>query len=81
MSKKTITLKIQTTRGSETFTFDETDKVSKVISDVVEKFGYQADGNYTLVFEKTELSPERPLISYHLPDNAVLNLTDTGGGV
>lgn len=80
MSKKEIKLKIETGRGSDTFTFDETAKVSEVIAVVVNKFDYQS-GNYSLVFGTEVLSQERPLVSYHLKDGDVLQLSDTGGGV
>ncbi len=80
MSKKEITITIQTGRGSEAFTFNQTTKIEDVIKQVIEKFGYQS-GNFSLVFGTEVLTPERPLVSYHFNGETVLQLSDTGGGV
>lgn len=79
--KHEITLTVQTGRGSADFEVAQTTKVADLIAKVIERFDYPANGVYSLVKETEVLAPERTLISYHLADQTILQLSETGGGV
>lgn len=78
---KNLTIKIETTEGTWENDFDKTAKVQEVISAVIQHFGFASNGKYELRLESdpnTALSPERPLISYHINDGDTLIFTDLG---
>jgi hypothetical protein len=80
---ETIILTIETPKGKwENAAFAKTTKVQEVIQQVITKFGFAPDGNYKLKVKGQNdfLEPERPLVSYHLPDHTVLVFTDLGKG-
>lgn len=81
--KHQITVTIQTGRGSDDFTFSQQTKVIDVIKAAVERFGFPPGDNYSLLRDKdkTELEPQRPLVSYGIEDGEILTLSATGGGV
>ncbi len=81
---RTLTLVIQSTRGSKELQFDKTAKIADVIEKAVAAFGFAAGDNFELVLPANPgepLRPERTLVSYHLKDGDVLVLTAVGGGV
>lgn len=81
--KNTITVTIQSGRGSQEFTFPQQIKVKDAANEAAVALGYPAGGNYVLVRLKTneELEGQRPLISYHIEDGEILALSETGSGV
>ena len=84
MSDKTIEIKIQSTRGTKDFSFPKETKVASVIAKAVEAFGFAPGDRFELVLSTNlgePLQPDRPLVSYHITDGAVLVLTAIGGGV
>lgn len=83
-SDPTLEITIQTTRGSRTFSFAKTAKISDVIQAVVEAFGFTPGDQFQLVLSSDPsqpLQPERPLVSYGIEDGTVLVLTSIGSGV
>jgi hypothetical protein len=83
MEQKTITVQILTGKGpAKTYTVPQQTKVSDLIATAVSDFGLPPGDSYTLTRQSNEeeLSPERPLVSYHLADNEILVLTDVTGG-
>jgi hypothetical protein len=84
MSDKTLEIKIQSTRGTQGFSFPKETKVADVIAAAVAAFGFAAGDKFELVLATNpaeSLQPERPLVSYHIADGTVLVLTAIGGGV
>jgi len=81
--KHEITITIQSGRGSDTFTFPQQTKIADVIEAARVKFGYPPGDTYSLVREKdkTELEPQRTLVSYKIEDGEILTLSSTGSGV
>ena len=83
-SEHTITITVETTRGPKILTVDKTTKVSEVIANVVTLCGFSPGDRFEL-FLKTDLQhplqAERPLVSYHVGDGAVLVLSQIGSGV
>lgn len=77
----TITVTIQSGRGSQTFTFPQQTKVADAAHQAAIALGYPADGSYALVYNNEELAGQRPLVSYHIEDGAILILSATGSGV
>ena len=80
----TLEITIQTTRGSRTFSFAKTTKVSEVIDTAVKEFGFAPGDQFQLVLSSDPsqpLQPERPLVSFGIHDGAVLVLTSIGSGV
>jgi hypothetical protein len=78
---KDLSLTVETTQGSWKQDFPRNDKVEQVIQAVVRHFGFAPDGNYELRLKASPneaLNPERPLVSYHIEDGAVLIFTDLG---
>lgn len=80
---RTITITIQSGRGSREFSFPHQTKVQDVVREAATALGYPAGGNYILVRLKTneELEGQRPLVSYQIEDGEVLALSETGSGV
>jgi hypothetical protein len=81
---KTLKIKIQSTRGTEEFSFPEEAKIADVIAKAVEAFGFAPGDKFELVLASNPgepLQPERTLASYHIADGTVLILTAVGGGV
>ena len=82
---KDITLEIQTTRGTGTFTFPHNTKVKDVVDFAVSKFGFASEGAvFTLVLASAPgqaLDPQRTLQSLHIADATVVILTAVGTGV
>lgn len=59
-------------------------KVSEVIQQVIEHYGFSAQGSYELRLERdpdNPLQPDRPLVSYDVKDGDVLVFTDLGVAV
>lgn len=77
----TITVTIQSGRGSQTFTFPQQIKVADATHQAAIALGYPADGSYALVYNGEELAGQRPLVSYHIEDGAILVLSAVGSGV
>ena len=80
----TLEITIQTTRGSRTFSFAKTAKISDVIQAIVDAFGFAPGDQFQLVLSSDPsqpLQPERPLVSYGIEDGAALVLTSIGSGV
>lgn len=78
---QTITITIQSGRGSQTFTFPQQTKVADAAHQAAVALGYPADGSYALVYNDEELAGQRPLVSYRIQDGVVLILSATGSGV
>ncbi len=81
--KDTIEVVIQSPRGQASFSFDKTTKIAEVIEAARQKFGFEP-GSFVLRRQTTEetLSPERPLVSYHIADGETLLLVpEMGSGV
>ncbi len=83
MKNKELTINISSGDDDVTLAFPETTKVKDVETAAIHELGF--DGNsdgFELVYEGTTLSPDdRPLISFHIPDHACLELVATGQGV
>lgn len=82
--KKTIDLKIQSTRGPKDFSFEKQIKIADVIAAAVSAFGFAPGDKFELVLASNTaepLQPERTLVSYHITDGTVLILTAIGSGV
>ena len=76
-----ITVVVQTGRGTDTFTFAKTTKISDVVTEVRTHFELTGEGTFMLVrkSDNSTLTPvERPLVSFHLEEGETLVLT--GGG-
>lgn len=83
-SDKTLDIKIQSTRGTKDFSFAKETKIADVIAKAVAEFGFAPGDKFELVLAtkpEEALQPERPLVSYHIADGAILILTAIGGGV
>jgi hypothetical protein len=81
---KTLSIKVQTTRGTKEFAFSKVTKVSEVIAEVLPAFGFAAGDRFELVLATSPgepLQPDRPLVSYQVNDGMVVVLTAVGGGV
>jgi hypothetical protein len=81
--EKSVTIVVQSPRGTATFTFEKTAKVSDVIEAGRLKFGFDP-GTFVLRRENTgeTLAPERPLVSYHVEDHErFLLVPEMGSGV
>ena len=82
--KHTLSLTIQTTRGSKNFDLPKTAKVAEAIAAAVAAFDFAASDTFTLVLASDvehALDANRPLVSYHVQDGTVLILTAIGSGV
>jgi hypothetical protein len=82
--KKTVDIKVQSTRGTKEFSFDKETKVETVIADAVKAFGFASGDKFELMLASDPtkpLEPQRTLASYHITDGTVLILTAVGGGV
>ena len=79
----TITVTIQSGRGSQEFTFPQQTNVQDAANQAAVALGYPSGGNYALFRFATneELEGQRPLISYQIKDGETLALSDTGTGV
>ena len=84
ITEQTITITVETTRGTKTLTVEKTIKVSELIAKVVALCGFNPGDRFDL-FLKTDLQnplqPERPLVSYHIENGAILVLSQVGSGV
>ena len=81
---KTLEVKIQSTRGTKDFSFARETKISEVIEEAINAFGFVPGDRFELVLATNPgepLKPERTLVSYHIEDGAILILTAVGGGV
>lgn len=76
-----ITLHVSTPAGPFHGAFPKTTKVAEVIAAIVEAKGLDASEDLRLFNGDEQLAPERPLISYHLGQEATLSLLATGSGV
>lgn len=82
--RATVTIKIQSTRGTKEFMFSEQAKVAEVIATAVQAFGFAPGDKFELVLAThagEPLQPERTLVSYGITDGTALILTAVGGGV
>jgi hypothetical protein len=81
--RHSITVTIQSGRGSKQFTFPQQTKAADAASRAAVELGYPSNGSYTLVRlkDEQELDGQRPLISYHIADGEVLALSEVGTGV
>lgn len=82
--KHTLSITIQTTRGSRGFDLPNTAKVADAIAAAVTAFGFASSDTFTLVLAsdvERALEPNRTLVSYHVHDGTVLILTAIGNGV
>jgi hypothetical protein len=82
--KDVLTVAVQSTRGTKSFSFPKTAKISDVISTVVSAFGFAPGDRFELALATNPgevLQPERPLVSYQITDGTALLLTSIGGGV
>jgi hypothetical protein len=88
--KKEIQIQVQTPRGLWSMQlpenapvrpeYDPHSKVEQVIIDSRRVFGFvENDSKYTLFFDRQELLPQRPLVSYGIKDNDLLLLSVQGG--
>ncbi len=81
---KTLDIRIQSTRGTQDFSFAKETKIADVIIKAVAAFGFAPGDKFELVLASDPgqpLQPERTLVSYHIADGTVLILTAVGGGV
>jgi hypothetical protein len=65
-------------------TFPKTAKIADVITAVIQKFGFAANGKYELKRENDPnavLEPQRPLVSYGIKDGDKLIFIDFGQAV
>ena len=81
MAQPDISITVQSTSGTHTFTVPQTTTVEELAAEAAAHFGLLAGPNISLFYNGEELQGNRPLVSFHLPENAVLVLTDTSGGV
>jgi len=82
--RDSLEVSVQSTRGTKSFSFSKTAKVSEVISAAVSAFGFAPGDRFELALASNPgevLQPERPLVSYHVMDGTVFLLTSIGGGV
>lgn len=82
-SNQSISVVIRSPRGSDTFQFAKTTKVSEAIEEARQNFGFEP-GSFVLKRERdgSVLAPERPVVSYQLDDGEVLLLVpEMGSGV
>lgn len=82
--KQTLSVTIQTGRGSDTHEFDKTAKVEDVITWAIERFGLSTSEPWELARQGGDegpLQPQRPLVSYGVEDGDVLIVSAAGGGV
>lgn len=81
-NKHSITVTIQSGRGSKEFTFPQQTKVVEAATQAAIALGYPSGDKYALVREKDgqELSGDRTLVSYDIEDGEKLTLTVTGTG-
>jgi hypothetical protein len=64
--KQTVSITIQTGRGSDAHEFNKNAKVEEVISWAIERFGLQASEPWEAVRQGSDdgpLEPQRPLVS------------------
>lgn len=81
--KDQITVVVQSPRGSDSFSFEKTAKVSEVIEAARQRFGFEP-GAFVLRRQSTgeTLAPERPLVSFHIENGETLILVpEMGSGV
>ena len=84
MNDHELAVSVQSTRGTKSFSFPKTAKVSEVISAAVSAFAFAPGDRFELALAANPgevLQPERPLVSYHVTDGTVFLLTSIGGGV
>ncbi len=82
--KQTLSITIQTTRGSRGFDLPKTAKVADAIAAAVAAFGFAPSDTFTLVLASEvehAMDLNRTLVSYHVQDGTVLILTAIGSGV
>lgn len=77
----TITITIQSGRGSQKFAFPQQTKVQEAALQAATALGYPSNGSYALVRRHEELAGQRTLVSYHIEDGETLALSATGSGV
>jgi hypothetical protein len=80
---ESISVTIQSPRGTQPFTFEKTAKIAEVIETARTRFGFEP-GAFELRRQSTNeiLAPERPLISYHIANGETLLLVpEMGSGV
>lgn len=76
-------IKISSGDDDVTLAFPKTAKIKEVEEAAIKELGFEGNSDsFELVYEGTTLEPdERPLVSFHIPDNACLELVATGQGV
>lgn len=83
-NKKEACLILLTPEGQWQHTFQKTDKVSAVITAVIDKYKYAVNGTYELRLQtnpKEPLQPERTLVSYGLSDDECHKIVFTDLGI
>lgn len=83
MKHDDLTLKISSGDDDVTLAFPKTTKIKDVEDAAIQELGFEGNSDdFELVYNGTTLEPEeRPLASFHIPDNACLELVATGDGV
>lgn len=83
MPAPTITVTIQSGRGSDEFTFPQQTKVQDAANEAAIALGFPSGGNYSLVRlkDQQELEGQRTLVSYQIEDGEILALSEVGTGV
>jgi hypothetical protein len=76
-----ILLHVSTPAGPFNGAFPKTTKVSAVIAAIVQAKGLDAGESLRLMHGDQEMAPDRPLVSFHLGNEATLVLLATGSGV
>jgi len=83
MKDNEIVIKISSGDDDVTLAFSETTKIKDVENAAIHELGFEGSSDgFELVYEGNTLTPdERPLVSFHIPNNACLELVATGQGV
>ena len=82
MPNNDISLKVATPAGVFMGIFEKTTKIIEVIKKIIKKQGLEEGDDFDLFYQGKALQPEeRPLVSFHLPDEVCLELVATGSGV
>ena len=83
MNNEELVLKIFSGDDDVTLAFPKTAKIKEVEDAAINELGFEGSSDgFELVFEGKTLRPdERTIVSFHIPDNACLELVATGQGV
>jgi hypothetical protein len=76
-------IKISSGDDDVTLAFSKATKIKEIEEAAIKELGFEGNSDgFELVYEGSTLQPdERPLVSFHIPDNACLELVATGQGV